>query len=108
MDKIYMNANDKNVAATIIYTDGTYAYFDANYTEKMSEDELFEACTKNCLIRCEGSGHPSGMYTRAIDFSHSYAGYAQVTFYAAYNSGFTTIYSKEYSAPSDDGGHTPT
>lgn len=53
MDKIYQQAKDKNVAATIVYTHGGpdgKAYKDAEGKEQFTTSELREAFLKGCLI----------------------------------------------------------
>lgn len=53
MDKIYQQAKDKNVVATIVYTYGGpdgKAYKDAEGKEQFTTSELREAFLKGCLI----------------------------------------------------------
>ncbi len=52
MNKIFMDAKDKNIAATLIYARGSdgKAYSDAEGTKQMTESELREAFLKGCLI----------------------------------------------------------
>ena len=66
MDKIYQQAKDKNVAATIVYTHGGpdgKAYKDAEGKEQFTTSELREAFRKGCLI-CWGTNEyytPTGI-----------------------------------------------
>jgi hypothetical protein len=59
MDKIYMDAKDKNVAKVIIYTHGDTgvemdaygAYVDPEYSKLFTDEELEDAFFKGALIR---------------------------------------------------------
>ena len=87
MNKIYKDAKDVPVAATIIYAtqpDGetsTFAFKDAEYTTKFSKEELLDAFVKGCLVVLDGLGdgyqkpcqiitstHQSGYYTVTVPF----------------------------------------
>ena len=52
MDNIYMNVTDKNIAARKVYTKAadTYAYADADCTEKISATDLQDAFIKGMVI----------------------------------------------------------
>lgn len=58
MDKIFKDANDKNVAATIIYNSSNKAVrsYGANAANDQFEaDELLNAFKKGCIIRNNGN-----------------------------------------------------
>lgn len=52
MKKIYMNASDVHVATRQVYAKASdaYAYADAEYTTKISADELHDAFIKGMII----------------------------------------------------------
>lgn len=54
MDKIYMDAKDKNVAKVVIYVDdkdaGRQPYVDEACTIKCSDDELHDAFEKGTIV----------------------------------------------------------
>ena len=89
MTKIYKDAKDVPVAATIIYAtkpDGEtsiFAFKDAEHTTKFSKEELLDAFSKGCLVVLDGlangecylkpcqiitSTHQSGYYTITVPF----------------------------------------
>lgn len=55
MDKIYQDANDKNVAAFIIYKKSgqTKAYADADCTVQLTTSELKDAFIKGAIVKLE-------------------------------------------------------
>lgn len=102
MDKIYMNANDKNVAKTIVYVGveygWNYAYTDAECTNKMSADELLEAVTKNAVMYLKNR---EGFYALPVMFKKCEDIYALVIACtgdntSSQNDKFMRIYSKEF------------
>lgn len=52
MEKVYQRAEDKNVAARVIYVkqNDNYAYKDSACTVKFNRVELLDACVKGALI----------------------------------------------------------
>lgn len=50
MDKIFMQAKDKNVAAVMIYAVSDYACFDSEGANKLSAAELEDAFVKGCIV----------------------------------------------------------
>lgn len=57
MDKIYADADDKYVIATILYGKASdkYLYKDAAHTIKLTKEELFEICSKRALVNYDGA-----------------------------------------------------
>ena len=53
MDKIYMDAKDKNVAANVVYYNGTdlKVFIDPKYENQIAADELFDLCLKGVIVR---------------------------------------------------------
>lgn len=58
MDKIFMQAKDKNVAAVMIYAVSGYACFDSEGTNKMSAAELKDAFVKGCIVYDDNGDTP--------------------------------------------------
>lgn len=59
MDKIFQRAEDKNVAAVIIYekaTESTYAYKDSACTTKFTTSELKNAFLKGAVVALASNG----------------------------------------------------
>ena len=52
MEKVYINAGDKNVAVRKVYakTGDAYAYADSKYTAKLKADELHDAFIKGMIV----------------------------------------------------------
>lgn len=52
MEKVYINAEDKNVAVRKVYakTGDAYAYADSKCTEKLKADELHDAFIKGMIV----------------------------------------------------------
>lgn len=53
MDKIYMDAKDQNVAANVVYYNGTdlKVFADSKYKNQITADELFDLCLKGVVVR---------------------------------------------------------
>lgn len=90
MNKIYKDAKDVPVAATIIYAayvpqpdseDLIFAFKDAEHTTKFSKEELLDAFLKGCLVVFDDLGdgylkpcqiitstHQSGYYTITVTY----------------------------------------
>lgn len=53
MDKIYMDAKDQNVAANVVYYNGTdlKVFADSKYKNQIAADELFDLCLKGVVVR---------------------------------------------------------
>ena len=53
MDKVYMDAKDKNVAANVVYYNGTdlKVFADSKYKNQIAADELFDLCLKGVIVR---------------------------------------------------------
>ena len=53
MDKIYMDAKDKNVAANVVYYNGTdlKVFADSKYKNQIAADELLDLCLKGVIVR---------------------------------------------------------
>ena len=53
MDKIYMDAKDQNVAANVVYYNGTdlKVFADSKYKNQIAADELFDLCLKGVIVR---------------------------------------------------------
>ena len=53
MDKIYMDAKDQNVAANVVYYNGTdlKVFADSKCKNQISADELFDLCLKGVIVR---------------------------------------------------------
>ena len=68
MDKIYQDANEKNVAAVIIYKKSaqTKAYADADCTVQLTTAELKNAFIKGAVIKLE-----DGAFVKPIKYDES-------------------------------------
>ena len=53
MDKVYMDAKDQNVAANVVYYNGTdlKVFADSKYKNQIAADELFDLCLKGVIVR---------------------------------------------------------
>lgn len=53
MDKIYMDAKDQNVAANVVYYNGTdlKVFTDSKCKNQIAADELFDLCLKGVVVR---------------------------------------------------------
>lgn len=53
MDKVYMDAKDQNVAANVVYYNGTdlKVFADSKYKNQVAADELFDLCLKGVIVR---------------------------------------------------------
>ena len=53
MDKIYMDAKDQNVAANVVYYNGTdlKVFADSKYKNQIAADELLDLCLKGVIVR---------------------------------------------------------
>ena len=53
MDKIYMDAKDQNVAANVVYYNGTdlKVFADSKCKNQIPADELFDLCLKGVVVR---------------------------------------------------------
>ena len=53
MDKIYMDAKDQNVAANVVYYNGTElkVFADSKCKNQIAADELFDLCLKGVIVR---------------------------------------------------------
>ena len=53
MDKIYMDAKDQNVAANVVYYNGTdlKVFADSKYKNQIAANELFDLCLKGVVVR---------------------------------------------------------
>ena len=53
MDKIYMDAKDQNVAANVVYYNGTdlKVFADSKCENQIAADELFDLCLKGVIVR---------------------------------------------------------
>ena len=53
MDKIYMDAKDQNVAANVVYYNGTdlKVFADSKWKNQIAADELFDLCLKGVIVR---------------------------------------------------------
>lgn len=53
MDKIYMDAKDQNVAANVVYYNGTdlKVFADSKYKNQIAANELFDLCLKGVIVR---------------------------------------------------------
>ena len=53
MDKIYMDAKDQNVAANVVYYNGTdlKVFADSKCKNQIAADELFDLCLKGVVVR---------------------------------------------------------
>ena len=53
MDKIYMDAKDQNVAANVVYYNGTdlKVFTDSKCKNQIAADELFDLCLKGVIVR---------------------------------------------------------
>ena len=52
MDKIYMDAKDQNVAANVVYYNGTdlKVFADSKCKNQIAADELFDICLKGVVV----------------------------------------------------------
>lgn len=53
MDKIYMDAKDQNVAANVVYYNGTdlKVFADSKCKNQIAADELLDLCLKGVIVR---------------------------------------------------------
>lgn len=53
MDKIYMDAKDQNVAANVVYYNGTdlKVFVDPKYENQIEADDLLDLCLKGVVVR---------------------------------------------------------
>lgn len=53
MDKIYMDAKDQNVAANVVYYNGTdlKVFADSKCKNQIAANELFDLCLKGVIVR---------------------------------------------------------
>ena len=53
MDKIFMDAKDQNVAANVVYYNGTdlKVFADSKCKNQIAADELFDLCLKGVIVR---------------------------------------------------------
>ena len=53
MDKIYMDAKDQNVAANVVYYNGTdlKVFADSECKNQIAADELADLCVKGVIVR---------------------------------------------------------
>ena len=53
MDKIYMDAKDQNVAANVVYYNGTdlKVFADSKCKNQIAANELFDLCLKGVVVR---------------------------------------------------------
>ena len=53
MDKIDMDAKDQNVAANVVYYNGTdlKVFADSKYKNQIAANELFDLCLKGVIVR---------------------------------------------------------
>lgn len=53
MDKIYMDAKDQNVAANVVYYNGTdlKVFADSKCKNQIAADKLFDLCLKGVIVR---------------------------------------------------------
>lgn len=49
MDKIFMDAKDKNVAKVVVYLDDGSVYFDEDCTEEVPEEAMFDLFVKGVV-----------------------------------------------------------
>lgn len=59
MDRVYIDAKDKNVAVRILYgkASGDFLYHDETTTQKVSKDDAFEAFLKGMFVVMNGEYH---------------------------------------------------
>ena len=59
MDKIYMDAKDQNVAANVVYYNGTdlKVFADSKCKNQIAADELFDLCLKGVVVRVGESSY---------------------------------------------------
>lgn len=50
MDKIFNRAEDKNVAARVVYQNDDTLYYDADFTEEVPEDDMKNLFVKGVLL----------------------------------------------------------
>lgn len=91
MDKIFMQAKDKNVAAVMIYAISGYACFDPEGANKMSAAELQDAFVKGCIIVDNNGDTP--VMCRIISMT-KVDNFVMIE----YGTDGNELYSKEYSA----------
>lgn len=91
MDKIFMQAKDKNVAAVMIYAVNGYACFDPEGADKMSAAELEDAFVKGCIV-VDDNGDTS-MMCRTISMAK-----VDNAAVIVYGEDDTELYSKEHNA----------
>lgn len=53
MDKIYMDAKDKNVAVNVVYYNGAdlKVFVDPKYENQIEADDLLDLCLKGVIVR---------------------------------------------------------
>lgn len=53
MDKIYMDAKDKNVAVNVVYYNGTdlKVFVDPEYKNQIEADDLLDLCLKGVVVQ---------------------------------------------------------
>lgn len=53
MDKIYMDAKDKNVAVNVVYYNGTdlKVFVDPEYKNQIEADDLWDLCLKGVVVQ---------------------------------------------------------
>lgn len=53
MSKIYQDAKDKNVAAIVVYADGTNVFYDQGKAKKVSFEDLSDYFVKGMLVKTD-------------------------------------------------------
>lgn len=91
MDKIFMQAKDKNVAAVMIYAVNGYACFDSEGANKMSAAELEDAFVKGCIVVDNNGDTPVMCRTISMTKAGNAVG-------IVYGENDTDLYSKEHTA----------
>lgn len=56
MDKIFMDAKDKNVAKVVVYLDDGIVYFDEDCTEEVPEEAMFDLFVKG-VVAFDGTNY---------------------------------------------------
>lgn len=59
MDKIYMDAKDKNVAVNVVYYNGTdlKVFVDPEYKDQIEADDLWDLCLKGVVVQTGKSAY---------------------------------------------------
>lgn len=99
MNKIFMDAKDKNVVHPIGYVNPvseSCVYADESHTRMMTADELLELGKKNGMIKCDGSGHSDGIYMTIIAVAKRDDGVTHIHAYNPYSANMVVHYSAEY------------